>query len=45
MTQRDRVYKSDRNEYTTQEYLDIDMTKLLKDEITFVRGELCLELR
>ena len=45
MTQTDSVYISDRNGDTTKEYLDIDMIKLLKDEIPFLRGELCLELR
>ena len=45
MTQTDSVYTSDRNVDTTQEYLDIDMIKLLKDEIAFIRGKLCLELR
>ena len=45
MTQTDSVYTSDRNADTTQEYLDIDMIKLLKDEIAFIRGKLCLELR
>ena len=45
MTQTDSVYISDRNGDTTQKYLDIYMIKLLKDEITFLRGELCLELR
>ena len=45
MTQTDSVYISDRNGDTTQEYLDIYMIKLLKDEKTFLRGELCLELR
>ena len=45
MTQTDSVYISDQNGDTTKEYLDIDMIKLLKDEITFLRGELYLELR
>ena len=45
MTQTDRVYSSNRNGDTAQECINIDMIKLLKDEIAFLRGELSRELR
>ena len=45
MTQTDRVYSSNRNADTAQECINIDMIKLLKDEITFLRGELSRELK
>ena len=45
MMQRDRVYSSNRNGDTGQESINIDMIKLLKDEIAFLRGELSRELR
>ena len=40
MTQTDKVYSSNRNGDTAQECINIDMIKLLKDEIAFLRGEL-----
>ena len=45
MTQTERVYSSNRNGDTAQECINIDMIKLLKDEISFLRGELSRELR
>ena len=45
MTQTDRVYSSNRNGDTAQECINIDMIKLLKDEIAFLRSELSRELR
>ena len=45
MTQTERIYSSNRNEDTAQECINIDMIKLLKDEIAFLRGELSRELR
>ena len=45
MTQTDRAYTSNRNGDTAQECINIDMIKLLKDEIGFLRGELSRELR
>ena len=45
MTQTERVYSSNRNGDTAQECINIDMIKLLKDEIAFLRGELFPELR
>ena len=45
MTQTERIYSSNRNEDTAQECINIDMIKLLKDEIAFLRGELFRELR
>ena len=45
MMQADRVYSSNRNGDTAQECINIDMIKLLKDEIAFLRGELSRELR
>ena len=45
MTQTDRVYTSDRNGDTAQECINIDMLKLLKDEIASLRSELSRELR
>ena len=45
MTQTDRVYTSDRNGDTAQESINIDMLKLLKDKIAFLRSELSRELR
>ena len=45
MTQIDRVYTSDRNGDTAPESINIDMLKLLKDEIAFLRSELSRELR
>ena len=45
MTQTDRVYTSDQNGDTAQECINIDMLKLLKDEIAFLRGEFSRELR
>ena len=45
MTQTERVYSSNRNGDTAQECINIDMTKLFKDEIAFLRGELSRELR
>ena len=44
-TQTERVYSSNRNGDTAQECINIDMTKLFKDEIAFLRGELSRELR
>ena len=44
MTQIDRVYTSDRNGDTAPESINIDMLKLLKDEIAFLRSELSREL-
>ena len=43
-TQTERVYSSNRNGDTAQECINIDMTKLFKDEIAFLRGELSREL-
>ena len=43
--QTERVYSSNRNGDTAQECINIDMTKLFKDEIAFLRGELSRELR
>ena len=40
MVQTDRVYISNRNGDTTQECINIDMIRLLKDEIAYLRGEL-----
>ena len=40
MVQTDRVYISDWNGDTTQECINIDMIRLLKDEIAYLRGEL-----
>ena len=45
MMQTDKVYSSNRNGDTAQECINIDMIKLLKDEIAFLRGELSRELR
>ena len=45
MTQTERVYSSNQNGDTAQECINIDMIKLLKDEIAFLRGELSRELR
>ena len=45
MTQTDRVYSSNRNADTAQECINIDMIKLLKNEITYLRGELSRELK
>ena len=45
MTQTERVYSSNQNGDTAQECINIDMIKLLKDEIAFLRGELFPELR
>ena len=45
MTQTERAYSSNRNGDTAQECINIDMMKLLKDEISFLRGELSRELR
>ena len=45
MSQTDRAYSSVRNGDTAQEFINIDMIKLLKDEIAFLRGELSRELR
>ena len=45
MTQTDRVHTSDRNRDTAQESINIDMLKLIKDEIAFLRGELSRELK
>ena len=45
MTQTDSAYTSNQNGDTAQECINIDMTKLLKDEIAFLRGELSQELR
>ena len=45
MTQTERVYASNRNGDTVQECINIDMIKLLKDQIAFLRGELSRELR
>ena len=45
MAQTDRVYASDRNGDTAQESINIDLLKLLKDEIAFLHGELSPELR
>ena len=44
MTQTDRAYSSVRNGDTVQEFINIDMIKLLKDKIV-LRGELSRELR
>ena len=44
MTQTERVYSSNRNGDTAQECINIDMIKLLKDEIAFLCGELSWEL-
>ena len=40
MTQTDRAYTSNWNEETAEESINIDMLKLLKDEIAFLRVEL-----
>ena len=40
MVQTDRVYISDWSGDTTQECINIDMIRLLKDEIAYLRGEL-----
>ena len=45
MAQTDRVYASDWNGDTAQESINIDLLKLLKDEIAFLHGELSPELR
>ena len=45
MTQTDRVYTSDRNGDTAKESINIDMLKMLKDKIAFLRSELSRELR
>ena len=45
MTQTDTIYTSDRNGDTVQECINLDMIKLLKDEIAFLRSELSRELR
>ena len=45
MTQTDKVYTPDRNGDTAQESTNIDMLKLLKDKIAFLRSELSRELR
>ena len=45
MTQTERLYSSNQNGDTAQECINIDMIKLLKDEIAFLRGELFPELR
>ena len=45
MTQTERVYSSNQNGDTAQECINIDMIKLLKDEIAFLRSELSRELR
>ena len=44
ITQTDRVYSSNRNGDTANECINIDMIKLLKDKIAFLRGELSREL-
>ena len=41
----DRVYSSSRSEDTAQECINIDMIKLIKDEIVFLRGELSRGLK
>ena len=45
MTQINRIYSSNRNGDVAQESINIDMIKLLKDEIVFLYGELSRELR
>ena len=45
MTQTDRIYTSNQNGNTAQEWINIDLIKLLKDEIAFLRDELYRELR
>ena len=45
MMQAYRVYRSDQNEDAAHGCINIDMIKLLKDEIAFQRGELSRELR
>ena len=45
MTQTDRAYTSNWNEETAEESINIDMLKLLKDEIAFLRVELSRELK
>ena len=44
MTQTDRVYTSDQNGDTAQECIKIDILKLLKDKIAFLRSELSREM-
>ena len=41
----DRVYSSNRNGDTAQECINIDIIKMLKDEIAFLRGDLSRQLR
>ena len=45
MIQTVRVYSSNRNGDKAHECINMDMIKLLKDEIAFLRGELSRELR
>ena len=45
MTQTDRVNPFNQNRDTAQECININMIKLLKDEIAFLRGELSQELK
>ena len=45
MTQTDRVNPFNQNRDTAQECINIDMIKLLKDEIAFLLGELSQELK
>ena len=45
MTQTDRVYSSNQNGDTVRECINIDMIKLLKEEIAFLRSEFSGELR
>ena len=45
MTQTERVYSSNRNGDTAQECINIDIIKMLKDEIAFLRGDLSRQLR
>ena len=45
ITQTGRVHTSNRNRDTAQESINIDMLKLIKDEIAFLRGELSRELK
>ena len=44
-TQINRIYSSNRNGDAAQESINIDMIKLLKNEIVFIYGELSRELR
>ena len=45
MTQTDRVYTSNRNGDAAQECINIDMIKLLKEEIAFLRERRCDEFQ